>query len=186
MPGRDIFVQSWYQGGISVVDITDPAHPVEIAFFDRGPSVADKLGDGGHWSSYWYNGHIYGSEILRGLDVLELVPTAQLSKNEIEAAKLVQVTELNVQAQQRIVWRPSFVVARAYLDQLGRRRGLAGGVIKRVSTDLAAAERLTGTAQLSALAKIATRLDGVSAKAADPRRVEALTRVVRGLEGKTS
>ena len=72
VPGRDILVQAWYQGGISVMDFTDPANPTEIAYFDRGPIDPKVLVLGGDWSAYWYNGNIYGSEISRGLDVFEL------------------------------------------------------------------------------------------------------------------
>jgi hypothetical protein len=72
VPGRDIKVQAWYQGGISVFDFTDPANPFEIAYFDRGPMDAERLVSGGYWSAYWYNGHIYGSEMARGLDVFRL------------------------------------------------------------------------------------------------------------------
>src|SRR4029453_7058750 len=102
VPGRDIMVQAWYQGGISVMDFTDPDHAVEIAYFDRGPVDAKVLANGGVWSSYWYNGRIYAAEIARGLDVLELTPTENLTQNEIDAAKTVQVAEQNVQNQQKI------------------------------------------------------------------------------------
>ena len=87
VPGRDIFVQAWYQGGISVIDFTDSANPVEIAYFDRGPVDKDQLVTGGHWSAYWYNGHIYATEIVRGIDVLALEPSAFLTAEEIAAAK---------------------------------------------------------------------------------------------------
>jgi hypothetical protein len=120
VPGRDIMVQAWYQGGVSVFDFTDSAHPVEIAFFDRGPLDAKTLITGGYWSTYWYNGHIYGSEIARGLDVFKLLPSEYLSQNEIDAAALAQSNEFNAQSQQRIVWPASTVVARAYIDQLTR------------------------------------------------------------------
>src|SRR5690606_219602 len=104
VPGRDIKVQSWYQGGISVFDFTDPAHPFEIAYFDRGPMSDDELIDGGHWSAYWYNGHIYGAEIYRGLDVLRLTPSEHLSASEIEAATLVRMDEFNPQHQPQVTW----------------------------------------------------------------------------------
>ncbi|MFZ1700189.1 MAG: hypothetical protein WBO10_10040 [Pyrinomonadaceae bacterium] len=120
VPGRDIKVQAWYQGGISLMDFTDPAKPMEIAYFDRGPIDDKMLIMGGSWSAYWYNGRIYSSEIARGLDIFELTPTRYLSQNEIDAAKSVQVAELNVQNQQKIVWPKKLVVAKAYLDQLER------------------------------------------------------------------
>ena len=124
VPGRDIEVQAWYQGGISIVDFTDIAHPFEIAYFDRGPIDPKMLVLGGDWSAYWYNGSIYGSEIARGLDVFELTPTKFLTQNEIDAAKSVRVTELNVQNQQKIEWPAKLVVAKAYVDQLERSQAL--------------------------------------------------------------
>jgi hypothetical protein len=117
-------VQGWYQGGVSVFDFTDSAHPVEIAFFDRGPIDANALVIGGYWSAYWYNGRIYGSEIARGVDVFRLLPSDYLSQNEIDAAMLVRMDELNVQKQPKIVWPPSFTVSRAHLDQLNRAHAL--------------------------------------------------------------
>ncbi len=99
IPGRDIMVQSWYQGGVSVFDWTDPEHPKEIAFFDRGPVDSTRLAMGGSWSAYWYNGVIVLSEIARGLDILELTPSPLLSQNEIDAAKTVHLDQLNVQDQ---------------------------------------------------------------------------------------
>ena len=124
VPGRDIEVQAWYQGGISVMDFTDAAHPYEIAYFDRGPIDAKTLILGGYWSAYWYNGYIYGSEIARGLDVFKLVPSKFLTQNEIDAANLVQFHELNVQNQPKITWPAQLTVARAYLDQLQRSKAL--------------------------------------------------------------
>jgi hypothetical protein len=124
VPGRDIEVQAWYQGGISIVDFTDIAHPFEIAYFDRGPIDPKMLVLGGDWSAYWYNGAIYGSEIARGLDVFELAPTKFLTQNEIDAAKSVRVAELNVQNQQKIEWPAKLVVAKAYVDQLERSQAL--------------------------------------------------------------
>jgi hypothetical protein len=124
VPGRDIEVQSWYQGGISVMDFTDAAHPFEIAYFDRGPIDPKMLVLGGDWSTYWYNGSIYASEIARGLDIFELTPTKFLTQNEIDAAKTVQVAQLNVQNQQKIEWPAQLVVAKAYVDQLARSQAL--------------------------------------------------------------
>ncbi len=103
VPGRDIMAQAWYQGGVSVFDFTDAAHPVEIAYFDRGPIDAKVLITGGYWSTYWYNGQIYGSEIARGIDVFKLVPTEHLSQNEIDAATQVRIEELNTQQQMKII-----------------------------------------------------------------------------------
>ena len=140
IPGRDIEVQAWYQGGISVMDFTDAEHPVEIAYFDRGPIYSNMLVLGGHWSAYWYNGRIYASEIARGLDVFELTPTKFLTQNEIDAAKAVRVTELNVQNQQKIEWPRNLAVAKAYLDQLERSQALPANRIAGLRQAIQSAE----------------------------------------------
>ncbi len=181
VPGRDIMTQAWYQGGVSVFDFTDPAHPKEIAYFDRGPMDSTRLMLGGYWSSYWYNGNIYGSEIDRGLDVFQLKPSQYLSQNEIDAAKLIHSDLLNVQNQQQLVWPASFVVARAYLDQLVRNNGIPSAASARVARDLNAAEKLTGTRRRTALNRIATHLDRDAKTAADPERVTAMATAVRAL-----
>jgi hypothetical protein len=181
VPGRDLFVQAWYQGGISVIDFTDPAHPKEIAFFDRGPLDAEKLVLGGFWSAYWYDGHIYGSEIARGLDVFRLVPSDALSENEIEAARLVKLDVLNAQMQPKFEWPASFVVARAYLDQLGRSGGLSSARLASVKNDLASAEQASLAARRTALGRLASQLDGDARGSKDAARVRALASTVRGL-----
>ena len=140
VPGRDIEVQAWYQGGVSVVDFTDAAHPFEIAYFDRGPIDPKMLVLGGEWSAYWYNGSIYGSEIARGLDVFELTPSKFLTQNEIDAAKTVRVSELNVQNQQKIAWPAQLVVAKAYLDQLERSQALPANRIAELRKAIQSAE----------------------------------------------
>jgi len=178
VPGRDIMVQGWYQGGVSVFDFTDPAHPTEIAFFDRGPMDSTKLEMAGSWGAYWYNGYIYSSEIARGLDVLELQPNAMLTQNELDAAKLVKVASHNPQDQQRLTWPASFVVARAYLDQLERSRGLSADRISAARTMLASAERTTSRA---ALVSLAAAFDRDAASSRDAVRVRALAGVVRAL-----
>ena len=130
VPGRDIFVQAWYQGGISVIDFTDSANPVEIAYFDRGPIDAEHMIGGGYWSAYWYQGKIYGTEIVRGLDVLSLTPSEFLSENEIAAAALADQGSLfNPQQQLRYDWPADPVVARAYLDQLERANELQASFV---------------------------------------------------------
>ena len=179
VPGRDIFVQAWYQGGISVVDFTDPDDPKEIAFFDRGPMSDSTLVSGGFWSAYWYNGHIYGSEMARGLDVFALKPSEFLSANEIAAAKLVKVNELNVQDQRRFTWPAAFVVARAYLDQLVREDPLRRAWATPLYAELTRAEKLTGQPRRTALTNLATRIDRDAAGA--DTRVRALARTVRDL-----
>jgi hypothetical protein len=174
-------VQAWYQGGISVFEFTDPAHPMEIAFFDRGPMSDTTLVLGGYWSAYWYNGRIYGSEIGRGLDVFDLKPSAYLSRNEIEAAKLVRFSQLNVQNQPKLEWPARFVVARAYLDQLVRADGLRRSWAAPVARELARAEQLQGAPRRAALRQLATRLERDAQGAADATRVLALAAVVRQL-----
>jgi hypothetical protein len=163
VPGRDIMVQAWYQGGVSVFDFTDSTKPVEIAFFDRGPIDAKQLITGGHWSAYWYNGHIYGAEIARGIDVLRLTPSEHLSKNEIEAAAQVRLSEFNAQHQTRLTWPTTSVVARAYLDQLSRSKGISAGRAAAVKTAIDKADR-TGTARDTGAAAVAGELDGLAAQ----------------------
>jgi hypothetical protein len=181
VPGRDIMAQGWYQGGVSVFDWTDPAHPKEIAFFDRGPMDSTKLEGAGSWSAYWYNGYIVSSEIARGLDILELQPSAFLSQNEIDAAKLVHFDFLNVQDQPKFVWPASFVVARAYLDQLARSNGLAPARVAAARDALARAEKLSGPARRDALTQLATQLNGDASSAADGAKVRTLAATVTGL-----
>ena len=183
VPGRDIMVQGWYQGGVSMFDFTDPKHPTEIAFFDRGPMDSTKLEPAGSWSTYWYNGYIYSSEIARGLDILELTPNAWLTQNELDAAKSVHVDFENVQDQQKIVWPTSFVVARAYLDQLERSKGLAADRVTAVRSALADAEKKTGKGRADALTKLAGQLDGDAAKSSDAGKVTTLAGAVRALAG---
>ncbi|CAN5790627.1 hypothetical protein BH23GEM3_BH23GEM3_12990 [soil metagenome] len=181
VPGRDIKAQAWYQGGLSVFDFTDAANPVEIAFFDRGPVSATELTTGGYWSTYWYNGNIYGSEIARGLDVFQLTPSEHLSQNEIEAARLVQFEQFNPQNQPMIVWPASFAVSRAYLDQLGRNNGLPQARLTGVRGELDRAERMNGAQRSAALTQLATQLDADASGAGDPDRVRALAASIRKL-----
>ncbi len=183
IPGRDIEVQAWYQGGISVMDFTDSAHPVEIAYFDRGPIDPNTLVLGGDWSAYWYNGQIYASEIARGLDIFELTPTEHLTQNEIDAAKTVRVAELNVQNQQKIVWPHNLTVAKAYVDQLERSKALPADRI----TSLRAAIQKAETSNLSSgsrgsLQGIAFILEKAVATAktpADANRLKALAEILK-------
>jgi hypothetical protein len=178
IPGRDIMVQGWYQGGISVFDWTDPAHPREIAYFDRGPMDSTKLVGGGSWSAYWYNGYIVSSEIARGLDILDLQPTAFISQNEIDAAKLVHFDYLNVQNQPRFVWPASFAVARAYLDQLARDNGLASDRVTAIRDALARAERVAGLERRDALTQLVTQLNNDVHAAADGAKVRTLVAAI--------
>ncbi|MES1259128.1 MAG: hypothetical protein ABUL71_00940 [Gemmatimonadota bacterium] len=179
VPGRDILVQGWYQGGVSVVDFTDAKKPFEIAYFDRGPIHPDTMYIGGSWGAYFYNGHVYSSEIYRGLDVFDLTPTENLTQNEIDAAKSVHFEQLNPQTQPHIVWPAVFPVARAYLDQLIRDKGLAEKRTSAIAKALDAAEQLTGAKQRTALTRLATQLTGDVATAKDKKRVTAMAGVVR-------
>ena len=143
VPGRDIFVQAWYQGGVSVVDFTDSANPVEIAYFDRGPVDEEELISAGYWSTYWYGGYIYGTEIARGLDVFALEPSDYLTENEIAAASLRETDLIvNAQTQQRIVWPDIPVVALAYLDQLLRSNVISAARADQLSSALDSAQDL--------------------------------------------
>jgi len=186
IPGRDVMVQAWYQGGISVFDWTDAAHPKEIAFFDRGPVDSTRMGNGGSWSVYWYNGIMVSSEISRGLDIFELTPSGFISRNELEAAKTVHLDYLNTQGQPKLVWPPSFPLARAYVDQLERSRGLEAGRIAAVRQALAGAEKAQGAARRDALTSLATGLDADAGGAGDGAKVRTLADAVRALAGAES
>ena len=173
VPGRDILVQAWYQGGVSVMDFTDAKNPHEIAYFDRGPIDPNMLVLGGDWSAYWYNGNIYGSEIARGLDVFELTPTKDLTQNEIDAAKSVRFDELNVQNQQMIVWPKTLTVAKAYVDQLER-----SGAMN--AADVTAARSAIDSKNKSAMKKLAKTIDknAASASGADAMRMKSLAEIL--------
>jgi LVIVD repeat len=186
IPGRDVMVQAWYQGGVSVFDWTDVAHPKEIAFFDRGPLDATRMVSGGSWSAYWYNGLIVSSEIARGLDIYELVPSGIVTKNELDAAKTVRLDFLNVQDQPKFVWPPSFALARAYLDQLERSQGLKPGVIAVARTQLDGAEKLSGVNRKSSLEKLATQLAGeAETNSTDKAKATLLANAVKDLANAT-
>jgi hypothetical protein len=183
VPGRDIEVQAWYQGGISVMDFTDAEHPVEIAYFDRGPIDPKMLVLGGDWSAYWYNGHIYASEIARGLDIFELTPTKFLTQNEIDAARTVRVAELNVQNQQKIEWPRNLVVAKAYLDQLERSGALPADRITALRKAIQSAEtsqmKPGELAKLKSLAPSLAETATTTKSAADSTRLQALAEILK-------
>lgn len=195
VPGRDIMVQGWYQGGISVIDFTDPDHQVELAYFDRGaidaPLPADSAAAaqarragstiGGSWGAYYWNGLIYSSELDRGLDILELLPSDKLSANELAAAKLVQMNEYNPQAQPLITWPAAFPVVRSYLDQLTRGEGLSSARTTAIGTALDAAEAATGAKRRATLTALAAAVDRDAAGAKDPARVKAMAAAIRSL-----
>ncbi len=188
VPGRDIMVQAWYQGGISIFDFTDSSHPVEIAYFDRGPIDAKNLVTGGYWSAYYYNGLIYGSEIARGVDVFKLKPSEFLTENEIEAAAQVRVSEFNAQEQPKITWPATSAVARAYVDQLTRSKTLQADKATAVTTALAHADKLKSAkdkgadAVLADLDKLATQFasDATSATGRDAARLHGLAETLKG------
>ena len=185
VPGRDIMVQAWYQGGVSMFDFTDSARPVEIGFFDRGPLDAKQLFLGGFWSAYWFNGQIYASEIARGLDVFKLKPSEYLSQNEITAATLAHTDTFNPQEQMRVTWPATAVVGRAYLDQLARTHALQG---PRADAVRSALDRADGVAPRSGRsAQAAQQLDDQAAQlesylplnAIDRARASALVSLMR-------
>ena len=188
VPGRDIMVQAWYQGGLSVFDFTDSARPVEIAFFDRGPVDARELHSGGYWSAYWYNGSIYGSEIARGIDVFKLKPSEYLTQNEIDAATLIRNEELNAQQQLKVVWPASTAVALAYVDQLTRSRSIQPERARAVKAALDKMDGLrTGTQNgtagiLDQADALAAQLESDAAQASgrDAARLRALAAAIKG------
>jgi hypothetical protein len=183
VPGRDIEVQAWYQGGVSIMDFTDAAHPFEIAYFDRGPIDPKVLVLGGEWSAYWYNGNIYGSEIARGLDVFELTPTKFLTQNEIDAAKTVRVAALNVQNQQKIEWPARLIVAKAYVDQLARSQALPADRIAALQKAIQSAENSHMKAgKLAKLKGMTPSLEKSATTAKDPAdasRLHALAEILK-------
>jgi hypothetical protein len=201
VPGRDIMVQGWYQGGVSVMEFTDPDHPQELAYFDRGsidpprdvdaplptgPGGRPQRGTiGGSWGAYWWNGHIYSSELDRGFDIFELLPSAHVSANEIAAAKLVRWSEYNPQSQPKIEWPAAFPVVRSYLDQLVRWNGLAPERAAAIASALDAAEKQNARARRSALNALASQVDKDVAGAKDPQRVKAMSAAIRALASAT-
>jgi hypothetical protein len=192
VPGRDIMTQAWYQGGVSVFDFTDSAHPVEIAFFDRGPLDAQQLITGGFWSTYFYNGSIFGSEIARGIDVFKLTPSEYLTQNEIDAASDVHSVEFNAQQQPKIAWTPSAAVARAYVDQLTRSKAIPADRASAVTTAMDRAEKIrspkdkdasAAADQLDTLAGQVEK-DAASATGRDAARLHALADTLKGRSSK--
>jgi hypothetical protein len=195
VPGRDLMVQGWYQGGVDVSDFTDPDHPFEVAFFDRGPvdpppapgdtadaAVSRQRGTiGGSWGAYWWNGLIYSSELARGFDIYELLPSDKLSANEIAAAKLVRLSEYNPQSQPHYTWPAAFPVVRSYLDQLVRGNGLAAARTTAIDKALTTAEKQTGSARRATLTKLAKEVDADVKNASDAKRVTAMAQAIRDL-----
>ena len=204
VPGRDLYVQGWYQGGVNVMDFTDQDNAFEIAYFDRGPIDPPKPVDvpaaaaaqmanvrgggntiGGSWGAYYWNGLIFSSELDRGMDIYELTPSAQLTANEIAAAKLVTFTEYNPQSQPKMTWPPAFVVVRSYLDQLVRGNGLAADRTTAIAAALDVAEMKSGVARATALRAIALQVDADANGAKDAARVRTMASEIRRLAAAT-
>jgi len=191
VPGRDLYVQGWYQGGVDIMDFTDADHPVEIGYFDRGPidppsdtsnaSERSRYTIGGSWGAYYWNGMIYSSELDRGFDVLELTPSPQLSANEIAAAKLVRLKDYNPQSQPKLTWPAAFPVVRSYLDQLVRNDGLSSDKTSAIAAALDAAEKQTGSARAASLNKLAKQVDADAKDAKDSARVKTMASEIRRL-----
>jgi len=181
IPGRDIMVQAWYQGGISVFDWTDARNPKEIASFDRGPVDSTRMQSGGSWSVYWYNGAIVSSEIARGLDVAEMLPSEHVTQNELDAAKTVKWTYLNAQGQPKIEWPASFALAKAYTDQLERKGCVNAARITDIRSQISSAEKAAGAARSDALNKLSAQLDGD--RSCDPKKVDLLKKSLLDLRG---
>ena len=203
VPGRDIMVQGWYQGGVSVMEFSDPDHPQELAYFDRGPIDAAPGVDvpltpaqqggrggrsaiGGSWGAYWWNGMIYSSELDRGFDILEMTPSDQLSANEIAAAKLVRFAQYNPQSQPKIEWPAAFPVVRSYLDQLVRGNGLAADRTTTIAGALDAAEGQAGKERRDALKALAKQVDKDAGGAKDAERVKAMSAAIKALAKATT
>ena len=202
VPGRDLYIQGWYQGGVSVMDFTHPDSAYEIGYFDRGSIDAPRPVDmpvpaamaaqrgggnviGGSWGAYYWNGLVVSSELDRGLDILELAPNANLSANEIAAAKLVQFKEYNPQSQPVMTWPAAFVVVRSYLDQLVRNSGLAAERTTAISSALDAAEQKKGAARAASLRALAVQVDADAKAAKDAARVRTMAGEIRRLAAAT-
>tara|TARA_B110000438_G_C15805274_1_gene647016 strand:- start:144 stop:2009 length:1866 start_codon:yes stop_codon:yes gene_type:complete len=181
IPGRDIMVQSWYQGGISIFDWTDINQPTEIAYHDRGPTDASRMGMGGSWSVYWYNGMLVSSEIARGLDIFELTPSDAISQNEIDAANTVKFEQLNSQGQPELVWPFSFSLAKAYIDQLERSNAMPSTRINTIRANLAEAESESGAAKRATLSDLSSSVRGMADQSRDANKVQMLADALEGL-----
>jgi hypothetical protein len=181
VPGRDIMAQGWYQGGISIFDFTDARHPTEIAYQDRGPLDSTRFTMGGSWSAYWYNGGIVSSEIARGLDAMELVPSRYLTQNEIDAAKTVTLSYFNAQGQPKLTWPPTFALARAYLDQLERNRCMPSARIAATRSSLEAAAAAPAAQRSATLTTVIAQLEGDKRGSCDASRIDKVQQTVRDL-----
>jgi len=181
VPGRDIMVQGWYQGGIVIVDYTDPANPVEMAYHDRGPISTERLVAGGSWSVYWYNGVIVNSEIARGLDIFELTPSDHITTNEIAAANTVVMQYKNAQGQPKYSWPASEALALAYLDQLERNREMDMATINSMREGITRSATMNGNAKSRLLNDLATTAQQVAANTGNSDKVMKIAETLRTL-----
>ena len=187
------------QGGIRRIDVSDFTDPIirsRSLLRSRSGRRAARPVDttaaaggggrfrstiGGSWGAYYWNGYIYSSELARGFDILELLPTTKLSANEIAAAKLVRMTEYNPQSQPHYTFPAAFPVIRSYLDQLRRNNGLAAERTTAIDKALTAAEAQKGEARGAALTKLASQVDKDANGAGDASRVQAMAKAMRDL-----
>jgi hypothetical protein len=181
IPGRDVMVQGWYQGGVNIFDFTDPANPIEIAFHDRGPMTHERLEASGSWSIYWYNGLLINSEIGRGLDIFEVIPSEYITVNEIAAANTVEMKYFNPQGQPRFEWPASYALAYAYLDQLDRNRELNIQTINGIRASLNRSETLNGLAKSEHLTRLATEVENVAGQSSNQSKVMKIVKVLTDL-----
>ncbi len=186
VPGRDLFVQAWYQGGLSISDFTDSSNVREIAYFDRGPVNAERQSQGGYWSVYWYNGRIYGTEIARGLDVLTLTPSEHLTANEIAAAQMAdEGGTVNPQQQFPVKWPAHPVVAKAYMDQLARDNAMPAEMMAQMTAALDLATPLVdGGTRDTALARSLSAMAGdirVTGTDQTAKRMRGLKETLEGI-----
>ena len=187
VPGRDIFIQAWYQGGISVIDFTDSTNPVEIAYFDRGPIHEKELLTGGFWSVYYYQGAIYGTEIARGLDVLKLLPSEFLSANEIAAAALAYPAMgpsklFNPQQQIPMAWPDMPIVASAYVDQFERAKAISSVTADNVRQLLSQLAELIKTNKSSKVGEVISSIKKeMKSVTADQTTVDRFQRTLEGI-----
>ena len=187
VPGRDIFIQAWYQGGISVIDFTDSTNPVEIAYFDRGPIHEKELLTGGFWSVYYYQGAIYGTEIARGLDVLKLLPSEFLSANEIAAAALAYPAMgpsklFNPQQQIPMAWPDMPIVASAYVDQFERAKAISSVTADNVRQLLSQLAELIKTNKSSTVGEVISSIKKeMKSVTADQTTVDRFQRTLEGI-----
>ena len=181
VPGRDIMVQGWYQGGVNIFDFTDPANPIEMAFHDRGPISAERLETGGSWSIYWYNGLLINSEISRGLDIFEMIPSGFITENEIAASKTVELKYFNPQGQPKFVWPATEHLALAYLDQLERNRELDVRSINRLRSEITRTKTMNGTARTTLLNTLSQEIESLAGSSANSRKVMQIAETLRAL-----